>query len=98
MAARARGGVAAPAAHGRPGGRRRLLHLPGRDAPVGFGDGWVLLVDFSKPGEAWSVLAYGQTRQEAVERAQALSLRVLADRLEHGEGVPDLASVFAVVP
>ncbi|MDQ3486652.1 MAG: penicillin acylase family protein [Acidobacteriota bacterium] len=36
-------------------------HLPGRDTPVGFGDGWVLLVDFSKPGEAWSVLAYGQT-------------------------------------
>lgn len=36
-------------------------HLPGRDAPVGFGDGWVLLVDFSRPGQAWSVLAYGQT-------------------------------------
>jgi acyl-homoserine-lactone acylase len=36
-------------------------HLPGRDTPVGFGDAWVLLVDFSKPGEAWSVLAYGQT-------------------------------------
>jgi acyl-homoserine-lactone acylase len=36
-------------------------HLPGRDTPVGFGDGWVLLVDFSKPGQAWSVLAYGQT-------------------------------------
>lgn len=36
-------------------------HLPGRDAPVGFGDAWVLLVDFSRPGHAWSVLAYGQT-------------------------------------
>lgn len=36
-------------------------HLPGGDAPVGFGDGWVLLVDFSHPGRAWSVLAYGQT-------------------------------------
>ena len=36
-------------------------YLPGRDTPVGFGDGWVLLVDFSKPGQAWSVLAYGQT-------------------------------------
>ena len=31
------------------------------------------------------VLAYGQTRQEAVERSQVLALRVLADRLEHGE-------------
>jgi predicted RNase H-like HicB family nuclease len=44
------------------------------------------------------VLAYGQTRQEAIERAQALSLRVLADRLEHGESVPNLDDVFAVVP
>jgi predicted RNase H-like HicB family nuclease len=26
------------------------------------------------------VLAYGQTREEAIERVQALSLRVLADR------------------
>jgi predicted RNase H-like HicB family nuclease len=30
------------------------------------------------------VLTYGQTRQEAIDRAQALALRVLADRLEHG--------------
>jgi predicted RNase H-like HicB family nuclease len=34
------------------------------------------------------VLAYGQTRQEAIERAQALSLRVLADRRNHGQSVP----------
>jgi predicted RNase H-like HicB family nuclease len=44
------------------------------------------------------VLTYGQTRQEAVERTQALALRVLADRLEHGESVPDMGTVFAVVP
>jgi predicted RNase H-like HicB family nuclease len=31
------------------------------------------------------VLSYGQTRQEAIDKAQALSLRVLADRLDHGE-------------
>jgi predicted RNase H-like HicB family nuclease len=31
------------------------------------------------------VLAYGQTRDEAIARAQALALRVLADRLEHAE-------------
>lgn len=43
------------------------------------------------------VLAYGRTRQEAISRAQALSLRVLADRLEHGENVPDLSGVFSVV-
>lgn len=31
------------------------------------------------------VLAYGQTPEEAIVRVQALALRVLADRLEHGE-------------
>lgn len=44
------------------------------------------------------VLAYGQSREEAVERAKALSLRVLADRLEHGEEVPEMGGVFAVQP
>ncbi|HEY2883522.1 MAG TPA: type II toxin-antitoxin system HicB family antitoxin, partial [Pirellulales bacterium] len=39
------------------------------------------------------VLAYGQTRQEAIEKAKALSLRVMADRLEHGEIVPEMAEV-----
>jgi predicted RNase H-like HicB family nuclease len=43
------------------------------------------------------VLAYGQTREEAIARVQALALRVLADRLEHGEAVPVLGEVFAVV-
>jgi predicted RNase H-like HicB family nuclease len=36
------------------------------------------------------VLTYGQTRQEAIERGQVLSLRVLADRQDHGEPVPQL--------
>ena len=31
------------------------------------------------------VLAYGGTKEEAVARAQALALRVIAERLEHGE-------------
>jgi predicted RNase H-like HicB family nuclease len=39
------------------------------------------------------VLAYGQTPEEAKAKAQALALRVLADRLEHGEITPDLLSV-----
>jgi predicted RNase H-like HicB family nuclease len=43
------------------------------------------------------VQAYGTTREEAIERAKALSLRVLADRLEHGEEVPEMGDVFAVV-
>jgi len=35
------------------------------------------------------VLAYGATREEALAAVQALALRVLADRLEHGEAVPE---------
>ena len=44
------------------------------------------------------VLAYGHSREEAVGHAQALALRVLADRLDHGEPVPELGGVFAVSP
>ncbi|HSU69140.1 MAG TPA: type II toxin-antitoxin system HicB family antitoxin [Tepidisphaeraceae bacterium] len=43
------------------------------------------------------VLAYGQTRDEAVRKAQALSLRVLAERLEHGEPLPQVENVFSIV-
>ena len=46
--------------------------------------------------ELSGVLAYGPTRSEAISRAQALALRVLADRLDHGESVPKLGQVFAV--
>ena len=34
------------------------------------------------------VMVYGATREEAVARVKALALRVLADRLEHGETIP----------
>jgi len=43
------------------------------------------------------VLVYGQTREEAVRKAQALSLRVLAERLEHGELLPQVENVFSIV-
>ena len=39
------------------------------------------------------VLAYGRTPEEAKAKVQALALRVLADRLEHGEAGPDLLSI-----
>ncbi len=39
------------------------------------------------------VLAYGQTPEEARAKVQALALRVIADRLEHGEASPDLVSI-----
>jgi len=44
------------------------------------------------------VQAYGDTRDEAIERAKALSLRVMADRLEHGETIPEMGNVFAIMP
>lgn len=34
------------------------------------------------------VMAYGNSRNEAISKAEALALRVLADRLEHGEVIP----------
>lgn len=39
------------------------------------------------------VLAYGKTRRHAVAAVKALALRVLADRLEHGETAPDIRHV-----
>ena len=39
------------------------------------------------------VLAYGVTRPDAVAKVQALALRALAERLEHGEAVPELLNV-----
>lgn len=38
-------------------------------------------------------LAYGATEAEARARVQALALRVVADRLEHGEADPDLLTI-----
>ena len=39
----------------------------------------------SEVPELPGVLAYGQSRSEAVVRAQVLALRVLADRMEQGD-------------
>ena len=41
-------------------------------------------------------LAYGSDRREAISRVEALALRVLADRLEHGELPQELEEVFSV--
>ncbi len=40
------------------------------------------------------VMAYGATREEARAKVEALALRTLADRLEHGETVPELGELF----
>ena len=39
------------------------------------------------------VLAYGASESEAQAKVQALALRVVADRLEHGEAGPDLIDI-----
>lgn len=54
---------------------------------------WIAEID-SLPG----VMSYGATRDEALAKTKALALRVLADRLEHGELVPEMHDVFAVTP
>jgi len=39
------------------------------------------------------VMVYGQTRDEAVSKVEALALRAIADRLDHGEDVPEFRSM-----
>ncbi len=41
------------------------------------------------------VLAYGDSREDAISKVEALALRALADRLENGEEVPSLGALFA---
>lgn len=43
--------------------------------------------------ELAGVLAYGKTEQQAIGHAQALALRVLAERIEHGEATPMSLSI-----
>lgn len=38
--------------------------------------------------ELSGVLAYGASAAEAMSKAEVLALRVLADRIEHGEAAP----------
>lgn len=38
-------------------------------------------------------MAYGRSREEALAKAKALALRIVADRLDHGETGPDLPSI-----
>ena len=38
-------------------------------------------------------MVYGPTTHDAIAKAQALALRVLAERLEHGEAAPDFVTL-----
>ncbi len=46
--------------------------------------------------ELSGVMAYGTTQKDAIIRAEALALRVIADRIDHGETIPELDRLFAV--
>ena len=39
------------------------------------------------------VMSYGETPEEAMLRVQALALRVIADRIEHGEAGKTLTTI-----
>jgi predicted RNase H-like HicB family nuclease len=42
------------------------------------------------------VLTYGETREKAIAHAEALALRVIAERLENGEEVPGVDRLFSI--
>jgi predicted RNase H-like HicB family nuclease len=44
---------------------------------------WIAEID-----ELNGVLVYGETREEAIRKVKTLALRVIADRLENGESLP----------
>lgn len=41
------------------------------------------------------VLTYGASREQAIANAEALAFRVLAERLENGEPIPQIPMLFA---
>lgn len=41
-------------------------------------------------------MAYGKTKKEAIAKVQTLALRVLVDRLEQGETVPEINAIFSI--
>lgn len=42
------------------------------------------------------VMVYARNRKQAIAKVEALALRVIADRLDHGEAIPELRELFAV--
>ena len=61
-----------------------------KQVPESFGEDGRWIADVPElPG----VMAYGRTSTEAAGKAQALALRVIAERIEHGEEVPGLLNI-----
>jgi predicted RNase H-like HicB family nuclease len=43
-------------------------------------------------------MCYGSSKEEASRKVEALALRILADRIENGDEVPELAGAFLSIP
>jgi predicted RNase H-like HicB family nuclease len=41
-------------------------------------------------------MVYGKTAEEAIQKVEALALRILADRIDSGEESPELEELFTV--
>jgi predicted RNase H-like HicB family nuclease len=94
---------------GLAGGRQRVDNPAGLGSTWRMGGGHLLAIGMrieieqeedgrwlTEIPELPGVMVYGATREEAIARVKALALRVLADSLEHGEVIPELAEVFSV--
>ncbi|MCC5808407.1 MAG: hypothetical protein JJU00_18915 [Opitutales bacterium] len=42
------------------------------------------------------VLVYGRSMAEAGGKAESLALRVIADRIDHGDRIPELDALFSI--
>ena len=51
---------------------------------------------FAEVPDLPGVITYGASRNEAIIKAKALALRVIAERIEYGEPVVDLEPIFPV--
>ena len=63
-----------------PDGKRVAGQVQDNELPVGFGDAWVLAVQFSKPIKAMSLLAYGETTLSSSKHSSD-QIRLFADHL-----------------
>ena len=80
------GGPAAAAPSGEsPGATRLTYHIETEQEPDGR---WL-----GEIAELPGVLTYGETPTDTMARVQALALRVLADRIDHGETPSELLDV-----
>lgn len=42
------------------------------------------------------VMTYGNSREEAIKKVKALAFRILAERIENGENIPEIDAFFSI--